>query len=364
MKTPNAVTTCTAVFLLIVSCACNPKKAAHNLLYGSESATDTSLVDCIDSNMSALIFDSKTYDTQTGFESIVLSKVFVKLFPNRGGRRAIEKDGESVCLKNVLGVTQFLMDHDLTSGFRDTSVVKFFRGLRQNDFVLKFHRDSTQNDEGWIEYLHKWQAPDEREVGNSTGFFRQWRLSEIDYTRNKEGKVLINVQPSAYATDLFCPQAKKGTQNPFAQSTTEIPVWITSVEGGMKPLDDYDKLGLFNGGTVVIIWHDTLAGKIFFKDIHGSLKRIINTAIEIADKYHVDPTIGIYDAGRMARKLKAKNGVLCFKDLDIISEGYPDFVSAGYCYIDQKQYIKTQRRGGRLLKWEDRIEKKVLFSRF
>ena len=340
--------------LLCSFSACNGKR----ILYGAETPVYDSTVIMVDSNMVPVIFDAHAFEDQWGFESIVLHKAHVKVFPNRGGRRTIVEIGGPLYVDSIFGVTHFLMDYDFTQRYRHPSITNFFKMLRPDDFVLHFHRSKNKPNEGWIEYIRKAEVTDTNRIADDIGFFRQWRLSEVDLDKGSDGKVLVRLGHASFAPELFAPQVKKDANNSFGKMDPGIPTLVADVEGGLQPLDHFDHLGLLEGGTAVIIWYDSLSKQNLFKDVHGSLKRVITVALDVAEKYHVDPTIGIYDAGRMAKKLRANNGRVSFEALNILSVNYPDYVSAGFGYVEQTQYVREHHRNGRIVKREYEMVKK------
>ena len=273
---------------------------------------------------------------QIGFESVVAHTLRAKLIPSNGQRKESKITG-------ILGVTHFFLDHDLSVGYVHHNTLTFYKQLRRDDFVMKFDKIAQGSNEGSIYYIKKKDTLKTDKLGQDIAFFRQWKLSEIDY-RESNGKIEINVKPCSYWSGEVCPQRKAGTTNPFGP---EIQFWQQFNRTGYLSLDNFTKLDNLNGGTVVIIWEEKNSGQILFQDIHGSLYEIINRAIEISKKYQTDPSIAISDAGPMANKFRSNE----MNELDCSKFPLPTvpYAGAGFGYIPQKIYTIFDKKENKIL---------------
>lgn len=255
---------------------------------------------------------------QIAFKTKSLKSAKVKLFSNYGTRKKMG----ITSLESVFGINQFFMDFDMSTGFVHPYTSNFYKKLRESDFVLFLERDISKINEGVISYKRIKDLNQSDVLGQNVGFFRQWKLSEIDINENQ----YVNIKKTSNG---FCLQVKQTTNNPFK---SYIPLWSKqTVKDGYV---DYHQLNLLtnnNGGTVVIIWE--VDGEIYFKDIHASIKDIINKLNFIRDKFLVDPVLGIYDAGPMARKFKSNsNNVVYFNEIQPFISSI-SYVGAGFGYL-------------------------------
>ena len=257
---------------------------------------------------------------QLPFKTKALKEAKVKLFPRYKDRKALGINS----LSSVHGIHQFFMDHDLTSGFVHEFTRNFFNKLPQDGFVLKIERSPKQINEGTIRYIRKKDLEKGDALGQNIAFCRQWKLSEIGLNGFN-----LTMMKSNYRKDVYCPQLKPGTTNPYSP---EIPIWTSTAKEGVNDFRYLNSLTDYDGGTAVIIW-ETSNKEILFMDIHGSIADILNTAYSISNTYKTDPTIGIYDAGSFARKFKADiNGNIDFNFVNART-GTSEFVGAGYGYL-------------------------------
>jgi hypothetical protein len=178
---------------------------------------------------------------------------------------------------------------------------------------------------GDVAYIQKRHLAQDDVLGQNVAFFRQWRLSEIDYADG-----MIKMKPCGFAKNCLCPQTKENAQNPYS---SEIPIWNLSTLGeGKHPLGAFNRLDKNNGGTAVIVWTYT-DQQTYFWDVHGSLQDILLTADSISKKYGVDPSIAISDAGVYAPKIRANaNNKL---DFNAVNQMLPsgDLTGAGFAYL-------------------------------
>ncbi len=166
-------------------------------------------------------------------------------------------------------------------------------------------------------------------LGQNIGFFRQWKLSEVDLKGNQ---IMMKRNKSL---NCYFPRIKGDSENPYKP---EIPIWSAQpTTEGYVEWSSLNELSNNNGGTAVIVW-ETKEHEILFLDIHSSINDIIECARKVGREYGIDPTIGVFDAAPMARKFKSDLGnVVRFKDVDpkISKIGY---VGAGYAYNVNPRY--------------------------
>jgi len=287
-----------------------------------EPRTDTTEVKKPDENIIEYGISLNT-SKQLPFKTKYLRSAEVKMFPRYSTRKELGIN----YLEGVFGINQFLMDHDLTSGFVHDYTRNFFNKLSQDGYLLVFERSTIKINEGNISYKRKKNLLSTDKLGHNIAFCRQWKLSEIDIKGDQ-----IMMQKSKYNSSRFCPQVKKITSNPFSP---EIPIWSNSPRAGYIDYHTLNSLTDYDGGTVVIVW-STPKNEILFMDLHGSISDIISEAIKIKDQFKVDPTIGVYDAGPFARKFKAdKNDRIDFSFVDK-STGTSNLAGAGYAYLKGK----------------------------
>lgn len=240
----------------------------------------------------------------------------VKFFSKRKDRSLLKTKE----LKNVYGINQFLMDHDLTTGFVHPYTNNFFKKLDSWGFVLKVERSQKRLNEGRIYYIHKVQLTKDDILGENICFARQWRLSEISLDGDQ-----IFLKQCNYAKSCKCLQTKNTAATYFKP---EIPLYTQSGKDGLQNVNDLDKIGLKEGGGVDIIWQNK-EGEIMFINMFTSIKKIIAKAYEIKAKYNCDPTIAVYDAGTYARRFQAKNSVIQFDEINQ-KLGNGEFLGAGF----------------------------------
>jgi hypothetical protein len=249
----------------------------------------------------------------------------IQLIPNKHNRDT----HNTKSIKNITGIAHFFLDHDLTSGFVHPYTLNFFNKLSADDFVLKFTSSSFNKNIGKMEYIRKGTMLSKDKLGKNIAYFRQWKLSEIDY-KKVNGDILINVAPSNFSYYNYCPKAKP-TNDKSIQS--QIPILVEAMQSGYQSIQSMNKLDMRLGGTVVFIWEDSSTRKIYFQDLHSSWKDILLHAISIAKTFHVDPTIAIGDAGPYSPKYFAdKNFNLDTKKIDDLFYK-SEWFGAGFGYV-------------------------------
>lgn len=302
-------------FFWTLCLSCNSQDAAP---HATTTFTDT---------VGGLIFTPTPTDGEFGFIGIPASHRQVRLIPNLEQR----KKQRLTTINNVVGVTHFFLDHDLTTGYVHPYTQGFFDHLRPDDYVLKFTQLPRDPTTGSIQYILKKDMLPSDALGDNIALFRQWKLSEIELRESPKGWQVL-LKKCKVASFCGCPQVAASVEQPFKR---EIPIWSKIDAEGYVPLTQLDKLGQFDGGTVVIIWPITVNGvtKTLFQDVHSSLETILTTAIDISKEYGVDPHIAWSDAGPFARKVRANsNNVLDCKALKTIAPNGRKF-GAGFGYL-------------------------------
>jgi hypothetical protein len=256
------------------------------------------------------------------FRTIPSKKLQVKLIPNLETRTKLQLTK----IDNIMGVHQFFLDHDLVSGFVHPFTKNMYDKLKPEEFVLKFIQSKTDKNIGTISYVHKSELSYNDKLGKNIAYFRNWRLSEIDY-KISQGKVYLKSEPCNFNKRCSCPESSK------TGNLKQIPVWHQAKSGNTS-ITKFNAFGAYDGGTVAIIWE--VNGEIFFQDIHSSWQEILERAIEISKKYNIDPTIAISDAGPLANKVRAdKNFELSVAKLNALAPHGNRF-GAGYGYVQTK----------------------------
>jgi hypothetical protein len=322
---------CYPVILLLIF-ACNGKnesiasQAKNDTVKSTEISTYEN-VQQLDSIVAPLRFFYTNTSKQVGFESIVAHRLKAKLIPNNERRKLLG----ITKITWLLGVTHFLLDHDLTTGFVHPYTTNFFGRLRPDDYVMKFDRSKQDSTVGYIYYVRKRQLTSNDTLGKNVAFFRQWKLSELDI-RNNNGTLEVNIEPCSFAKVCGCAQTNEQSKNPFGN---ELLLWSVTNAYGYYPINKLNKLDNRNGGTVVIIWNANGNNETLFQDIHSSLSEVLNRAMTIRDVYHIDPTIAISDAGPFANKIKSNdlNELDCTKINELLN--YPK-VGAGFGYVPEQ----------------------------
>jgi len=251
----------------------------------------------------------------------------VRLIPNLGQRKKLGLTS----IENIQGVTHFFLDHDLTSGFVHAYTKTMFNRLRPDDFVMHYAAFDGDPNRGTISYRKKKDLTEKDVLGKNFGFFRQWKLSEIQWRKGENGDE-VYLKPCRFANFCGCPQT---IDNPELPYSPEIPFWTTANETGFVPVSRLNKLGKFAGGTVAIVWEQDYNGQkiIYFRDVHASFETIWKMAKKIEHENGVDPHICISDAGPFARKVKANaNNVLDCNLIDAIAPNGLQF-GAGFGYV-------------------------------
>jgi hypothetical protein len=246
---------------------------------------------------SPLLYANTTEEYNVPFQSCMMNQAKIQLIPNKENRKS--KGIKEI--RGISGVTHFFLDHDLSNGFVHPYTSNFYNKQNQEYYVLKFTPSSKNKLIGSIQYIKKKELKPNDKLGVNIAFFRQWKLSSIDY-QESNGKYLIHVEKSSFNPMYDCPQAKKSA-DPGCQS--QIPLLLPSSSKKLVDVSTFNQLNNHLGGTVVIIWEDKKTHKTYFIDVHQSFYYIFQLAINIAKKYHVDPTIAIGDAGPFTPKVKS-----------------------------------------------------------
>lgn len=243
----------------------------------------------------------------------------VKFFSKREDRRLLK----TKTLTNVYGVNQFLMDHDLTTGFVHPYTYNFHKKLKPNDFVLKAERSKKRVNEAKIYYTTKKELSINDKLGENICFARQWKLSEININDDQ-----IFLKQCNYTKSCECLQTKSTAKTYFKP---EIPLYTENGKIGLQNITSLNKVGVKEGGGVDIVWYNK-QGEIMFINMFSSIKNIFAKANEIKRKYQCDPTIVIYDAGTYAMRFKAKGSIIYFDEINQ-KLGDGEFLGAGFGFI-------------------------------
>jgi hypothetical protein len=253
------------------------------------------------------------------FRTVPAKKLHVKLIPNLETRAKLKMK----VIPKMIGVHQFFLDHDLVSGFVHPFTQRMYDDLRPNEYVLKFTANNSIKNTGIISYIHKSELDKNDILGKNIAYFRNWRLSEIEYKINN-GLVYFKSKPCNFNKRCACPETNR------TGNMKQIPVWHKA-ESGYFSVNKFKAFGAFDGGTVALIWE--VKNEIFFQDIHSSWKEILERAIEISKKYNTDPTIAISDAGPLANKVRANlKHELTTSSIDALAPLGKRF-GAGYGYV-------------------------------
>ena len=253
------------------------------------------------------------------FRTVPAKKLCVKLIPNLETRAKLKMK----VIPKMIGVHQFFLDHDLVSGFVHPFTQRMYDDLRPNEYVLKFTANNSIKNTGIISYIHKSELDKNDILGKNIAYFRNWRLSEIEYKINN-GLVYFKSKPCNFNKRCACPETNR------TGNMKQIPVWHKA-ESGYFSVNKFKAFGAFDGGTVALIWE--VKNEIFFQDIHSSWKEILERAIEISKKYNTDPTIAISDAGPLANKVRANlKHELTTSSIDALAPSGKRF-GAGYGYV-------------------------------
>ena len=253
------------------------------------------------------------------FRTVPAKKLHVKLIPNLETRAKLKMK----VIPKMIGVHQFFLDHDLVSGFVHPFTQRMYDDLKPNEYVLKFTANNSIKNTGIISYIHKSELDKNDILGKNIAYFRNWRLSEIEYKINN-GLVYFKSKPCNFNKRCACPESNR------TGNMKQIPVWHKA-ESGYFSVNKFKAFGAYDGGTVALIWE--VKNEIFFQDIHSSWKEILERAIEISKKYNTDPTIAISDAGPLANKVRANlKHELTTSSIDALAPLGKRF-GAGYGYV-------------------------------
>jgi hypothetical protein len=256
-------------------------------------------------------------ESQIPYKTKELRTAKIQLFPNYHTRTSLNIKE----ISDVYGINQFFMDFDMTTGYVHEFTNNFFKKLRDDDYVLILERDKTYVNEGVIYYKKVKNLKSDDKLGQNVGFFRQWKLSEIDI---KDSKFVNFIKSDGF----YFLHVKENTTNPFNKY---IPLWSSIPQkDGYIEYEKLNKLSDNDGGTAVILWE--VDNEIFFTDIHSSISDIIKNLYYIKNTYNVDPILGVFDAGPMTRKFKSnQDGRVLFENIsNKISK--ISYVGAGFGY--------------------------------
>lgn len=83
-------------------------------------------------------------------------------------------------------------------------------------------------------------------LGKNLAFFRQWKLSEINWENQK-----VELKPCGFNSMCGCPQIKEESTSAFKK---EFPIGDLNYRKGKKNIEKLQSLDLVSGGTVLFIW--------------------------------------------------------------------------------------------------------------
>jgi hypothetical protein len=280
MKIANQLILYALIFCVFVQCKNNTAKTVQGV--GPV---------CYDTIYPVVYNCSSAPNGDHAFRTVPAKKLCVKLIPNLETKAKLKMK----VIPKMIGVHQFFLDHDLVSGFVHPFTQRMYDDLKPNEYVLKFTATNSLKNIGNISYIHKSELKKNDILGKNIAYFRNWRLSEIEYKINN-GVVYFKSKPCNFNKRCACPESNR------TGNMKQIPVWHKA-ESGYLSVDKFKAFGAYDGGTVSLIWE--VKNEIFFQDIHSSWKEILERAIEISKKYNTDPTIAISDAGPLANKVRA-----------------------------------------------------------
>tara|TARA_R100000908_G_C3756592_1_gene151379 strand:+ start:3361 stop:9717 length:6357 start_codon:yes stop_codon:yes gene_type:complete len=217
------------------------------------------------------------------------------------------KSTNSTQYDNVKGIAHFLLDSDLTDGYKHEYASNMIKnqldgisvapGSTVKDGYYPIY-EKLDNGQVNIKYLKKDEIKDYTSIASP---LRQYRWSDLDW----EGKTTAQ---GFKTTVSSIPTVKSYTANGKKSNSTHL-IFPTSKDRGGK-----GAYGRF-GGTGVIFFIEKPNGQREAIEMAGSINMIKETANEIMKKYKLKPEqliFGYHDVGSFSARPQAKNGKLNF----------------------------------------------------
>jgi hypothetical protein len=237
------------------------------------------------------------------------------------------KSDYSTEYSNVKGMAHFLLDSDVTDGYKhdyaknmikqqlDGKPVAPASSVKDGYYPVYKKLDNGQVN---IKYLKKDEIKDYTSIASP---LRQYRWSDLDW------KGMTNAQ-GFQNTVASIPTVKSYTTNGKKSNSSHL-IFPRAEERGQK-----SKYGRF-GGTAVIFFVERPNGQREAIEMSGSINNIIEAGNQIMDKYKLKPEeliFGYHDVGSFSAKPEAKDGKLRFKQWSGYNKAQNPYVGGGLAF--------------------------------
>jgi hypothetical protein len=201
-----------------------------------------------------------------------------------------EKFGNGKGTANVAGMAHFLIESDLTDGYKSQGTTDGIeRSIKHNQYIPAYKKDYNT---GQVHMYYVKGKEALKEGYNYAANLRQLKLSDIDWHKSRK--------PAGYG---------KGVSNVLTKDGKDT--FIVFKDADVDKDGIHRKMGRNNGNSLVFIIEKD--GKRYIRDFAGTVTQIKNESKKITEEFGVPQdqvTLGFYDQGSYNAKPKAKDGFL------------------------------------------------------
>ena len=201
-----------------------------------------------------------------------------------------EKFGNGKGTANVAGMAHFLIESDLTDGYKSQGTTDGIeRSIKHNQYIPVYKKDYNT---GQVHMYYVKGKEALKEGYNYAANLRQLKLSDIDWHKSRK--------PAGYG---------KGVSNVLTKDGKDT--FIVFKDADVDKDGIHRKMGRNNGNSLVFIIEKD--GQRYIRDFAGTVTQIKNESKKITEEFGVPQdqvTLGFYDQGSYNAKPKAKDGFL------------------------------------------------------
>lgn len=201
-----------------------------------------------------------------------------------------EKFGNGKGTANVAGMAHFLIESDLTDGYKSQGTTDGIeRSIKHNQYIPAYKKDYNT---GQVHMYYVKGKEALKEGYNYAANLRQLKLSDIDWHKSRK--------PAGYG---------KGVSNVLTKDGKDT--FIVFKDADVDKDGIHRKMGRNNGNSLVFIIEKD--GKRYIRDFAGTVTQIKNESKKITEEFGVSQdqvVLGFYDQGSYNAKPKAKDGFL------------------------------------------------------
>ena len=251
---------------------------------------------------------------------------------------------------NVKGMAHFLLDSDLTDGYKhdyaknmikqqwDGNPVAPASSVKDGYYPVYEKLDNGQVN---IKYLKKDEIKDYESIASP---LRQYKWSDLDWTGMTRAQGFQNTVASIPTVKSY---TYKDKDDKVRTSHASHLIFPRAESRGQK-----GKYGRF-GGSSVIFFVERPDGQREAIEMSGSINNIIEAGNQIMDKYKLKPEeliFGYHDVGSFSAKPEAKGGTLKFPQWSRYNKDSNPWVGGGLAFPMESDTIK--KFGGQINKNE------------